>query len=142
MLLPPGLKRPHAQVYRQCQRGYWRASKRWCKALPPEGVNKALLRFANNEAGLRPVDVYGGARGAIAQLRELEAWFQARGRPRRAGSCAPGFSRVRVNAMVIWAPCPAWSLSPCYCIRGPPSSQSRVSGLRLEVPIEELSCSA
>jgi len=65
-------------VYRQCQRGYWRASKRWCKALPPEGVNKALLRFANNEAGLRPADVYGGARGAIAQLKELEAWFQAR----------------------------------------------------------------
>lgn len=78
------LKRLHAQVYRQCQRGYWRASKRWCKALPPEGVNKALLRFANNEAGLRPVDIYGGARGAIAQLRELEAWFQARARPRRA----------------------------------------------------------
>jgi hypothetical protein len=67
-------------VYRQCQRGYWRASKRWCKALPPEGVNKALLRFANNEAGLRPADVYGGARGAIAQLKELEAWFQARAR--------------------------------------------------------------
>jgi len=70
-------------VYRQCQRGYWRASKRWCKALPPEGVNKALLRFANNEAGLRPADVYGGARGAIAQLKELEAWFQARARAAR-----------------------------------------------------------
>ena len=84
MLLPPVLKRLRAQVYRQCQRGYWRASKRWCKALPPEGVNKALLRFANNEAGLRPVDIYGGARGAIAQLRELEAWFQARMRPRGA----------------------------------------------------------
>ena len=89
VLLPPSLKRLHAQVYRQCQRGYWRASKRWCKALPPEGVNKALLRFANNEAGLRPVDIYGGARGAIAQLRELEAWFQARSRPRGALSCAP-----------------------------------------------------
>ena len=75
----------HVQVYRQCQRGYWRASKRWCKALPPEGVNKALLRFANNEAGLRPVDIYGGARGAIAQLHELEAWFQARSRPLSVG---------------------------------------------------------
>ena len=68
-------------MYRQCQRGYWRASKRWCKALPPEGVNKALLRFANNEAGLRPADIYGGPRAAIAQLKELEAWFQARACP-------------------------------------------------------------
>ncbi|KAK9822491.1 hypothetical protein WJX81_002556 [Elliptochloris bilobata] len=71
-----GFKICGMQVYRQCQRGYWRASKRWCKELPPEGVNKALLRFANNEAGLRPADIYGGVRGAIAQLRDLEAWFQ------------------------------------------------------------------
>lgn len=67
-----------AQVYRACQRGYWRASKRWCKALQPEAVNKALLRFANNEAGLRPPDVYGGLRGAFAQLQQLAAWFQVR----------------------------------------------------------------
>ncbi len=66
------------QVYRACQRGYWRASKRWCKALQPEAVNKALLRFANNEAGLRPPDVYGGLSGAFAQLQQLAAWFQVR----------------------------------------------------------------
>ena len=67
-----------AQVYRHCQRGYWRASKRWCKQLPQDTVNKALLRFANNEAGLLPADVYGGAAGAIPQLKQLEAWFQVR----------------------------------------------------------------
>ncbi|KAK9811655.1 hypothetical protein WJX72_007711 [[Myrmecia] bisecta] len=71
-----GFKICGMQVYRSCQRAYWRASKRWCKQLPQEAVNKALVRFANNEAGLRPEDVYGGERGAIAQLRQLEAWFQ------------------------------------------------------------------
>ena len=42
------------QVYRACQRGYWRASKRWCKQLPQDAVDKALCRFANNESGLCP----------------------------------------------------------------------------------------
>ena len=65
-------------VYRHCQRGYWRASKRWCKQLPLDSVNKALLRFANNDSGLLPSDVYGGPCGAIAQLQRLESWFQAR----------------------------------------------------------------
>ncbi len=69
------------QVYRACQRGYWRASKRWCKALQPEAVDKALLRFANNEAGLRPVDVYGGPNGAFAQLQQLATWFQVHACP-------------------------------------------------------------
>ncbi len=63
-------------MYRQCQRGYWRASKRWCKGLPPEAVDQALLRFAHNEAGLRPADVYGGPSGACAQLQQLAAWFK------------------------------------------------------------------
>lgn len=77
------------QVYRACQRGYWRASKRWCKALQPEAVNKALLRFANNEAGLQPVDVYGGPNGAFARLQQLAAWFQVRAfpLPGNPGSC-------------------------------------------------------
>ncbi len=65
-----------AQVYRACQMGYWRASKRWCKQLPSETVNKALAIFANNEAGLRPSDIYAGPSGAIAQLQQLAAWFQ------------------------------------------------------------------
>ena len=64
------------QVYRACQMGYWRASKRWCKQLPSETVNRALAVFANNEAGLRPSDVYAGPSGAIAQLQQLAAWFQ------------------------------------------------------------------
>lgn len=64
------------QVYRACQRGYWRASKRWCKQLPQDAVNKALIRFANNEAGLRPIDIFGGRTGSIAQLQQLEQWFQ------------------------------------------------------------------
>ena len=64
------------QVYRHCQRGYWRASKRWCKQLPQDAVSKALIRFANNEAGLSPAAVYGGPNGAIAQLKCLESWFQ------------------------------------------------------------------
>ena len=65
------------QVYRACQRGYWRASKRWCKQLPQDAVNKALIRFANNEAGLRPIDIFGGRTGSIAQLQQLEQWFQS-----------------------------------------------------------------
>ncbi len=64
------------QVYRACQRGYWRASKRWCKQLPQDKVDKALIRFANNEAGLRPIDIFGGRSGSIAQLQQLEQWFQ------------------------------------------------------------------
>ena len=67
----------HVQVYRACQRGYWRASKRWCKQLPQDAVNKALIRFANNEAGLRPIDIFGGRSGSIAQLQQLEQWFQS-----------------------------------------------------------------
>ena len=63
-------------MYRHCQRGYWRASKRWCKQLPQDAVSKALIRFANNEAGLSPAAVYGGPNGAIAQLKCLESWFQ------------------------------------------------------------------
>ena len=66
------------QVYRHCQRGYWKASKRWCKQLPLESVNKALVRFANNDSGLLPSDVYGGSLGAIEQLQRLESWFQVR----------------------------------------------------------------
>jgi Inositol polyphosphate kinase len=33
---------------RHLQRGFWRASKRWCKGMSEDAVNKALLRFANN----------------------------------------------------------------------------------------------
>lgn len=64
------------QVYRHCQGGYWRASKRWCKKLPQDAVSKALIRFASNEAGLCPACVYGGPDGAIEQLKRLEKWFQ------------------------------------------------------------------
>ena len=64
------------QVYRHYQNGYWRASKRWCKQLPQDAVSKALVRFADNEAGLCPAAIYGGSRGAIAQLKRLEEWFQ------------------------------------------------------------------
>ena len=64
------------QVYRHCQAGYWRASKRWCKKLPQDAVSKALIRFASNEAGLGPACVYGGPQGAIEQLKRLEKWFQ------------------------------------------------------------------
>eukprot|EP00891_Asterochloris_glomerata_P004565 jgi/Astpho2/4565/Aster-00147 len=71
-----GFKICGMQVYRACQRGYWRASKRWCKQLPQDAVDKALCRFANNESGLCPQDVYGGKGGAIAQLCQLEKWFQ------------------------------------------------------------------
>lgn len=41
---------------RHLQRGFWRASKRWCKGMSEDAVNKALLRFANNGAhGASPV---------------------------------------------------------------------------------------
>ncbi|EFN50926.1 hypothetical protein CHLNCDRAFT_141721 [Chlorella variabilis] len=70
-----GFKICGMQVFRHGAGGYWRASKRWCKTLPVELVDKALLSFAHNEHGLRPADVYGGAAGAIVQLEALEAWF-------------------------------------------------------------------
>jgi 1D-myo-inositol-tetrakisphosphate 5-kinase/inositol-polyphosphate multikinase len=71
-----GFKICGMQVFRHGAGGYWRASKRWCKTLPVELVDKALLSFAHNEHGLRPADVYvGGGGGAIAQLEALEAWF-------------------------------------------------------------------
>eukprot|EP00887_Chlorella_sp_A99_P006763 scaffold3.g6763.t1 len=70
-----GFKICGMQVYRHTHGGYWRASKRWCKTLPEALVDKALLSFAHNERGLRPRDVYGGPRGAAAQLQGLEAWF-------------------------------------------------------------------
>lgn len=71
-----GFKICGLQVYRHARGGYWRASKRWCKTLPEALVDKALASFANNEHGLRPVDVYGGDQGVVAQLRALESWFQ------------------------------------------------------------------
>lgn len=36
------------QVFRHGAGGYWRASKRWCKTLPAELVDKALHSFAHN----------------------------------------------------------------------------------------------
>ena len=35
---------------RHLQRGYWRASKRWCKQMCGDAANTALFRFANNGA--------------------------------------------------------------------------------------------
>ena len=73
--------------------GYWRASKRWCKQMPSETVNKALAIFANNEAGLRPADVYAGSSGAIAQLQQLAAWFQVGAMPLNCYQLDSGFVR-------------------------------------------------
>lgn len=42
------------QVWRVCQGGYWRASKRWCKTLPEALVNKALISFTSNGPWARP----------------------------------------------------------------------------------------
>jgi len=81
------------QVYRHCQGGYWRASKRWCKQLPLDAVSKALIRFANNEAGLCPACVYGGPTGAIEQLKCLERWFLVSS-PRGLLGEVSSFSRV------------------------------------------------
>lgn len=43
-----GFKICGMQVWRSCQGGYWRASKRWCKTLPEALVDKALMSFTNN----------------------------------------------------------------------------------------------
>lgn len=43
-----GFKVCGMQVYRQCQGGYWRCSKRWCKKMPEGAVDKALWTFAHN----------------------------------------------------------------------------------------------
>lgn len=51
VLADPQLHRTCAlclQVFRHGAGGYWRASKRWCKTLPAELVDKALFSFAHN----------------------------------------------------------------------------------------------
>ncbi|KAL6766388.1 hypothetical protein ACKKBG_A35830 [Auxenochlorella protothecoides x Auxenochlorella symbiontica] len=69
-----GFKICGMQVWRSCQGGYWRASKRWCKTLPEALVDKALMSFTNNEKGLHPQHVFGGPHGAVAQLQTLLSW--------------------------------------------------------------------
>ena len=54
----------------------WRASKQWCKALQARDVPAALARFAECGGALRPADIYGGPRGAAAQLQRLERWLE------------------------------------------------------------------
>lgn len=49
MYIPQEIKCPCLEC-RHLQRGFWRASKRWCKGMSEDAVNKALLRFANNGA--------------------------------------------------------------------------------------------
>eukprot|EP00890_Picochlorum_soloecismus_P000422 jgi/Picsp_1/1380/NSC_04859-R1_inositol polyphosphate multikinase alpha len=71
-----GFKICGMQVYRHRKRGYWRASKRWCKTLPEPLVDQALESFAHNENGLKPIDVYGGPDGVVKQLELLEEWFE------------------------------------------------------------------
>eukprot|EP00803_Ostreobium_quekettii_P007438 evm.model.scf_2245.3 EVM.evm.TU.scf_2245.3 scf_2245:14533-15775(+) len=63
------------RVYKHGDAQFYRASKTWCKTMPLSQVSDALLCFADNEAGLDASNVFGGPFGAIAQLRELEAWF-------------------------------------------------------------------
>ena len=53
----PTISRKTLQVFRHGAGGYWRASKRWCKTLPVELVDKALLSFAHN--GERSCDFSG-----------------------------------------------------------------------------------
>ena len=80
-----GFKICGMQVWRTPARGYWRAGKAWCNALTPEGAAAALVAFAWGGAGggggggrsLSPATVYGGPRGAAAQLRRLLAWASA-----------------------------------------------------------------
>ena len=65
-----------AQVYREGQGGYWRASKAWCRGLQPADIDAALRSFVDSGAASRAEDVYGGASGALVQLRRLAAWFE------------------------------------------------------------------
>lgn len=69
-----GFKICGMQVYRHSLRGFWRASKQWCKTLTEASVDTALESFVHNEGGLRPVDVYGGPHGVLRQLEQLEQW--------------------------------------------------------------------
>lgn len=71
-----GFKICGMQVYRHGKGGYWRASKRWCKTLPPPRVGQVLASFTHNENGIRAVDIYGGKSGVLYQLSMLEEWFR------------------------------------------------------------------
>ena len=73
-----GFKICGMQVFEGVCGCYFKASKNWCKSnLTPPLVAGLLGRFPQNGTGLCAADVYGGPRGALAQLRALEAWFES-----------------------------------------------------------------
>ena len=73
-----GFKVCGMQVFEDACECYYKATKNWCKSnMTPPVVASLLGRFPQNGTGLCAVDVYGGPRGALAQLRELEEWFES-----------------------------------------------------------------
>ena len=73
-----GFKICGMQVFEGACDCYYKASKNWCKSNVTLPVVAGLLgRFPQNGTGLYAVNVYGGPRGALAQLRELEEWFES-----------------------------------------------------------------
>ena len=76
------------QVFRHGAGGYWRASKRWCKTLPVELVDKALMSFAHN-GGQRAA----GGRGVGTAARCGRACLHGPCTPPCFASCRPSGTR-------------------------------------------------
>ena len=55
---------------RHLQRGYWRASKRWCKQMSEDAVQKALVRFANNGAHASAMVLQKQAAGVLTSASQ------------------------------------------------------------------------
>eukprot|EP01026_Neomeris_dumetosa_P083656 TRINITY_DN97429_c0_g1_i3.p1 TRINITY_DN97429_c0_g1~~TRINITY_DN97429_c0_g1_i3.p1 ORF type:complete len:334 (+),score=31.30 TRINITY_DN97429_c0_g1_i3:61-1002(+) len=70
-----GFKICGLQIYNCLEKNYHREAKDRCKTMPVDTVKRTLAKFANNNAGLRPQDIYGGPQGVVSQLRELQRWF-------------------------------------------------------------------
>jgi hypothetical protein len=70
-----GFKICGMQVFRHKIGGYWRASKKWCKTITENTIDRALESFVHNQNGLTPIDIFGGPEGVIHQLSLLEDWF-------------------------------------------------------------------
>lgn len=70
-----GFKICGMQVFRHRLGGYWRASKKWCKTITEDTIDRAFESFVHNQNGLTPIDIFGGPEGVIHQLSLLEEWF-------------------------------------------------------------------
>jgi hypothetical protein len=89
-------------VWRHAQRGYWRASKSWCKTLPEALVDKALQSFAHNGVlqGGGGAPWWGAVAGQAPNLLALNS-------TRREGGHHDGQGKPSPGTPATPPPCPA-----------------------------------